>query len=299
MIPQSPVLGIDIGGTKIAAGLVQADGTILQSQIAPTPSGGSQPILQTVINLCRPLLALRADVPAIGVGTAGQVDPSSGIITYANQNLPGWQGTSVGEQLKAALGRPVIVDNDVNAMAFGESQIGAGAGYDHILFVTVGTGIGGAWVQNGKLWRGAHFSAGEIGYLVAGWEDGKPVTVEQRASGPGMTAHYRQLSGTNAPITLVEIAALAQNGDATALAVIREGAHILGTVLGSALCLLDPQIVIIGGGVPGIGELWWRPFENALRGIDLPAPQQVQISRARFDTVAVMIGAARLALTLV
>ncbi len=294
------VIGVDIGGTKIAAGLVQPDGQIAHALTEMTPSGGAAAILEAATGLCRVLQGMTgAPVRALGVGAAGQVDRAQGVIAYANDNLPGWMGTPVKAVLEAELGLPVVVDNDVNAMAFGESQVGAGTGYPHLLYIAVGTGIGGAIVHDGRVWRGAHHSAGELGYLVAGWHDQQPVIVEQLASGPGIAARYRALSGSHDLLTLYEIAARARQGETLAAESIREGAHLLGTVLAPVVCLLDPQMVIVGGGVPGIGDLWWQPFEAALRANPLPALQQVKLARAHFEANAVMIGAAQLAYTLI
>ncbi len=293
-------IGIDIGGTKIAVGLVSEDGAVLLSQTAPTPArDGADAIIQRVISLSRDLLveARTRDfvVVGAGVGTAGQVDSKAGVIRYANENLPGWTGTPVAQTLSDALSLRVTVDNDVKTMALGEGRYGAGSGFNEIFYITVGTGIGGAIVHGGKIWRGATGSAGEVGYIVSGWDGKRPLIVEQQVGGPALAAHYRQITGETRDLTLAEVARKALNGDELARHVIREGAQILGQIFQPIINLLDPQIFIIGGGVSTIGDLWWRPFEEALRDTPLPTPAHVKLAAAHLGVQAVMVGAACLA----
>ena len=290
-------IGIDIGGTKIAAGLVARDGVIQASRTMPTPvREGANAIIQSVIRLSQDLLVEARDLEIVGagVGTAGQVDPARGVIRYANENLPGWTGTPVAHLLSDALSLPVAVDNDVKTMALGEGRYGAGAGFNEIFYITVGTGIGGAIVHDGKLWRGTMGSAGEVGYIVSGWEGKRPIIIEQRVGGPALAARYCQLAGENG-LTLADVAQRAFVGDEMARSVIREGARILGQVFQPIINLLDPQIFIIGGGVSTIGDLWWQPFEDALRDTPLPTPANIKLAPAQLGTQAVMVGAACLA----
>lgn len=291
-------IGIDIGGTKIAAGLVARDGVIRASRTMPTPvTEGANAIVQGVIGLSQELLteANHYEVIGVGVGTAGQVDVARGIIRYANENLPGWTGTPIAQLLSDAFSLPVAVDNDVKTMALGEGRYGAGAGFDEIFYITVGTGIGGAIVHDGKLWHGAMGSAGEVGYIVSGWEGETPVIVEQRVGGPALAARYCQVAGEKNHLTLADVAQRAFGGDELAKNVIREGARILGQVFQPIINLLDPQIFIVGGGVSTIGDLWWQPFEDALRDTPLPTPANIKLAAAQLGTQAVMVGAACLA----
>jgi glucokinase len=298
MMKNQVAIGIDIGGTKIAVGLVGREGTIRVSQTTPTPvCEGAGAIIQCVIRLSRDILACARDYEVVGagVGTAGQVDPSRGVIRYANENLPGWTGTPVAQLLSDALSLAVAIDNDVKAMALGEGRYGAGIGFDEIFYITVGTGIGGAIVHGGKLWRGAMGSAGEVGYIVSGWEGGRPLIIEHRVGGPALAARYCQLAGETSNLTLTDVAQRAFEGDHLAASVIRDGARILGQVFQPIINLLDPQIFIIGGGVSTIGDLWWQPFEDALRDTPLPTPANVKLAAAQLGIQAVMVGAACLA----
>lgn len=290
----SLVIGVDVGGTKIAAGLVSADGLVLDARTAPTPRTGADSILQVIIDLCHSLISASVgeSIRAIGIGTAGQVDHERGVVTYANENLPGWTGTPVAERVGAALGLPVRVENDVKAMAISESHFGAGREFQHSLYLAVGTGIGGAIILNGEIWRGANGTGGEFGYILAGWDGERPVKVEEVLAGPGLAARYSRLSGTPEPLSLNAIAQRAADGDSLAVAVIREGAWQLGAVVRPVALFLDPQVLIIGGGVTGIGPLWWDSFVASVRDTPLPTVQRLPIRQAQLGAHAVLAGAA-------
>jgi glucokinase len=281
-------IGIDIGGTKIASGLVTSTGEVLDFRSAPTPLTGAEAILDTVIRLSRELL--NTTVQGIGIGTAGQVDHVRGYITYANENLPGWTGTPVAERVSAALDLPVWVENDVKAMAIGESRFGAGQNFQHILYLAVGTGIGGAIVLNADIWHGANGTAGEFGYIFAGWDGHRPVKVEEILSGPGLAAHYSERTGQR--LSLNQIAQRAAEGDVVAAEVIRDGAHRLGVIVRPILTFLDPQVLIVGGGVIGIGAMWWDSFVESLRDTPIPALQELPLRPAQLGNHAALIGAA-------
>ncbi len=295
------VIGVDIGGTKIAAHL--SDGTRWQDAprytICPAQAGADA-ILQAVINLCRTVYRHADDygyqVCGVGVGSAGQIDPLHGIVLDANDNLPGWRGTRIADRLQDALGLPVCVDNDVRAMAYGELHLGAGKNYHDSLFITVGTGIGGAIVRNSTVVHGAHFSAGEIGYILAGHDVySQPISIEQVASGPALEHDYQHAIGAKSVLDLREVARRADNGDNAALSVIQNGARRLAQTLTPVIVLLDPQAIIVGGGVPEIGLAWWQPFYTACRASSLRVMEQVNIERARLGAEAVLFGASCLA----
>ncbi len=299
-------IGVDIGGTKIAAALVSENGDVNERVSLPTPHEPAA-IVAAVIALCQTLIArsLQSNITAlgIGIGTAGQVDFASGTITYAVATLPGWAGTPLAQRVHDALELPVAVDNDVNALAIGESHFGAGRGLRSALYVALGTGIGGALLIDGALWRGAHGSAGEIGHILVDPHStrmcncGQTGHLEALAAGPALAERYAELRGLppqedHPDLRLV--ATLAQQGDSLAQQAISEGAHLTGLALGGILNLLDTQALILGGGVIELGALWWQPFEQALRTSPLPCPQRVQLMRAELGIDAGLIGAAQL-----
>lgn len=298
-------LGIDIGGTKIAAGLVAPNGATQAFARIFTPAGGADAIFRAAIALGARLVAGASPhhhVVAVGVGAAGHVDHVHGVITYAADTLPGWNGAAIGAVLGRAFGLPVIVDNDVNALAVGEQHFGAGRSFQHSLYVAVGTGVGGAIMLGGELWRGANWAAGELGHLLIDVNSERPCSCGQRGhleaytAGPALAARYRQLSGVTTSIDLRAVAARATAGDAHALRAINEGAQILGSALAGLLNVLDVQALIIGGGVTGLGEQWWQGLEAAMRATPLPGPRRVALRPAELGDQAVVVGAARLAL---
>lgn len=305
MSARDVVIGVDIGGTKIAAHL--SDGTDWQDSPleirCPATEGGAA-ILAAVIELCRGLVA-HADeagdrLRAVGVGSAGQIDAERGVVIDANPNLRDWRGADIAGTLRAALGLPVYVDNDVRTMALAERDLGAARPYADCLFVAVGTGIGGAILRDGELYHGLHYAGGEIGYLLGGHDaDGTPRTVESLASGPALEREYQRLaagaSSDPARLPLHEIAGLASAGDAVARAVIEAGARRLADVLAPVLVLLDPAALIVGGGVPQIGDLWWRPLTETIRAHPMRVLSKIDIMPAHLGASAVLFGASCLA----
>ena len=294
----TPVIGVDIGGTKIAAGIVTPAGEVLSPRTVPTPlADGPQAVMDAVSLQVDLLQTEEPDVRAVGIGTAGLVDSARGVITHANPNLPGWIGMPLGPTVSAATKLPAYVDNDVNALAIGEGRFGAGQGFREVVYVAIGTGIGGALVRGGEIWRGIHFSAGEVRYLVAGWdEQNNPIILEDFASGPAMEKHYQKLTNSTERLSLRQITERAHNGDTIAVRVIEGGAHILGHVLGGFVGILDVEMLIIGGGVPNIGDLWWNAFERALRQNELIQLQNLRVAAASSSSHASLLGAGAIAL---
>lgn len=299
-------LAIDIGGTKIATALInRQSGIVHRNRYVTHIELGAPGILRTVIDGGREMLDVAARyglaVGAIGIGSAGQVDVKLGQISYASENLPGWSGLPLAKEVEDALGLSVFVDNDVNAMALGEQEAGAGRGFEDALYVAIGTGVGGAVVHDGRIRHGATWSAGEICHLVVDIHGSRRCScgamghLEAYTSGPAMALRYKELSGVPDVPDLKRVAALARTGDGHALRAIAEGAQILGISLAGVLNVMDPALLVIGGGVPEIGPLWWEHFENALRANPMPGPARVTLRRAELGTDAALIGAAWLA----
>ena len=289
----SLVIGLDIGASKTMAGLVTRDGQLVQAlQVATAPSPPE--ILAAARSLSQTLIAAAgAPVLGIGIGSAGMVDTERGVVIHANDNLPGYSGAEL-----AALdvdGLPVCAENDVRAFAFGEASIGAGAAYRSLLCVTVGTGIGGALIMNGEVWHGVNFSAGEIGYLVVDWDGEQPLILDQYASGPAIERAYRNATGGEAPLPLTEISRRAFAGDELARTVIRQKARRLGYILAGYATSINPQAVILGGGVPMIGALWWEAVEAAFRDSLPPLLRGTPLLPAALGAEAILLGAAMLA----
>ena len=288
------VIGLDIGGSKTLAGLVSRDGEIgprMQVATAPSPPA----IMSAARSLCETLMdRTAAPVIGIGIGSAGIIDTEEGRVIFANKNMPGWTGTRLTE-LGIALSLPIAVENDVRALAYGEAIMGAGAAYESLLCVTVGTGIGGALIMNGEVWHGADYSAGEIGYLVVDWAGEAPIILDQYASGPAIERAYQAATGRDLRLPLKEIAQLARDGDAAAMEVIKVKARRLGMILAGCVATINPAAAVVGGGVPQIGALWWDALEAAFREHLPPPVATTPLLPATLGANSVMLGAAMLA----
>jgi glucokinase len=289
------VLAVDIGGTKILAGLVAADGTIAASEQVATPAReGAAAIIAAVVELCEKLQADHGPVARCGVGTAGVVG-EHGEITSATDHLSGWAGTRLQDRLTEALNMPVTVLNDVQAVGLCEALLGAAKGYRSALMLALGTGVGGAIARNGAVERGAWGIAGSVGHHLSPVRRGRRCAcggtdhLEAYASGTAMEEEYRTRTGRIAPLR--EIAAVARAGDADAAAVILEAAEVLGACIGSANNVVDADIVVVGGGVLALGDLLLIPAREAARREALGLSKAVQIVPAMFGTTACLIGA--------
>jgi glucokinase len=296
------VIALDVGGTKVAAALVEADGTLRKRRQEPTrPEAGPEALIATLIRLAVALSQEAPAVQAIGVGSAGQIDFRTGRVIYANENLPGWTGMPIAERLQATLGLPTAVDNDVHAMALGEAAYGAALGYRVVIVVAVGTGIGGAVVLDGQLFRGATGVAGELGHTPLE-EDGplcacgRRACLEVYAAGPRIAAAYARAAGLHQPLDLSEVAQRARSGDQHAREAFLQAGHHLGRGLAGLVNTLNPDALIVGGGVAAAGPLLLVPLERTLRErAQGPAGSAVTIALASLGADAGLLGAAVLA----
>jgi glucokinase len=293
-------LGVDIGGTKTRVGVVDADHRVLDVREAPTPArDGPRAVLEVAAGLGRVLRDRWADVAACGVGTAGVVDPTAGTVVASTDAIAGWAGVPILQQLSVLLGLPVRVDNDANAFALGEAAGGAARGRAHVLAVTVGTGVGGGLVLRGRLWHGAHHNAGEIGHLpVPGFGDrrctcGADGHLESVSAGPAMAARYERLAGD--AVGFAEVARRAEAGERPAVEVVEEGGEVLGQLLAGLVNAVDPESVIVGGGVAAAAGRYWAAAERHFHRHLLPAVAGVPLLPARLGNDAVVVGAAELA----
>lgn len=273
------IIGLDIGGTKTAVveGTRQAE--ILQRvQFATRPERGLQPVLADLLaalDEVRGCARRRGrKVTAISVSIGGPLDIERGII-YSPPNLPGWDAVPLKEPLAAHTGLPVYVEHDGNAGALAEWFFGAGQGARHLIFLTMGTGLGGGLILNGQLYRGASDMAGEVGHLRLR-EDGpvaygKAGSWEAFCAGPALARLAQQLyrerlGGATTP----EVVALALAGDADAIEVVRQVGDDLGRGLALLVDMLNPERIIIGSMAVRLGELVLGPAREALRREALP-----------------------------
>ncbi|MCP4685178.1 MAG: ROK family protein [bacterium] len=307
--------GIDIGGTNIKFGLVDQKGKVLFKEQRPTMADkGAEPLMHLVTNIGESLLYHAADedleIQWLGVGTPGAVESKTGKVIGESPNIEGWKGTVVGEILQERLNLPVYVDNDVNNVALAEHRFGAAVGYDSVVCVALGTGVGGGLIVNGKLWRGGNHSAGEIGHIVINDEGpacrcGSQGCLEAYCSSSaimrrtrdklagGLTPAFENvLDGSLDNLSIRKLFNAARKGDEIALEVVNETARYLAIGLAGVVNLLNPDIVIIGGGVADGGggfvdavsaEIRKRAFGSAV--------EQLRVARASLGNNAGFIGA--------
>ncbi|GAB2828168.1 ROK family protein [Actinocorallia aurea] len=290
-------LGIDVGGTKTAVGAVDGSGRVVARAERPTPRSGGSDVLDAAALLAAKV-AGGEPVSAVGVGVPGVV--AGGAVVSATDTLPGWAGTDVRAGLADRLGVPVAVDNDVRVMALGEAVLGAARDADAALFVSVGTGVGGAFTRGGRPRRGPHGTAGEIAHLLVPAEGalacgcGRRDHLEAVASGPAIAASYRRRTG-GGPVALTEVADLLRAGDPDALEAVASAARLLGRALAGLLAAVDADLVVVGGGVARIGAPFLGPLAEALRAEALPPLRGVPVVAAALGTDAPLVGAALLA----
>lgn len=294
----NPVVGVDLGGTKTAVALVRPDGSLGMRHEAPTPSGdGPAAVLDVVAGLT--LAAAGAEAFAgVGVGTAGIVN-GAGRIFSATDTFTDWVGTDLvaGLQQRLPGAPPVVVVNDVDAHLLGEAWLGAARGWTSALMVAVGTGVGGAVMLEGRLWRGHRFAAGEIGHLpVPGAETrrctcGRLGHLEALSAGPAMERAY--LAATGVDLDARQLLARAGAGDATAAEVVRAAAQGLARAIAGLVTALDPEGVVIGGGVANSGPLWWQPLLDTCRAELVDAFDGLPIVPAELGPDAAVLGAAK------
>jgi glucokinase len=305
-------IGIDVGGTKVLGLLVGEDGRSLAEEVVATPAEDVDATMDTIYRVAGALRE-RADPAGVGIGAAGMVDWHAGVMKSA-PNLA-WTEVPIRDLVAERTGLPCVVDNDANAATWGEYRFGAGKEYRHLLMVTVGTGIGGGIVVDGSLLRGAHGFAAEIGHFIVEpngpWCGcGNRGCWEQVASGQALDRLAREVVeqrpdsliaslGSEAPPPRgVHISEAAGRGDRTAVAILEQVGRRLGEGIAGLVNVLDPEAVVLGGGVSEIGDLVLEPARKAFTGaVEAPEDRpQVPLVPARLGNRAGAIGAAALAL---
>ncbi|WP_026460877.1 ROK family protein [Schaalia suimastitidis] len=284
------LLSIDIGGTKIRAGLVEGD-TVLDSTTVPTPaSQGAHAVMDAVVAMGKAY----SGYDGIAVACAGVI--ANGTVISATDILPGWTGTPVAQRLSTAYGLPVTVLGDVHAHGMGEASLGAGTGYESSLTVAVGTGIGGAFVDAGRLHTGAHHLAGHIGHMATGYATGLLCScgryghIEPLASGSGVMDRYEAAGGQR--LSGRQIDERAQEGETLAQDILYGSARGLGEVLGSVANLLDPAVIILSGSMTRSGRAWWDALAQGYAQSAMDLAQKTPLVVGTLGDNAPLLGAA-------
>jgi glucokinase len=307
--------GIDIGGTNIKFGLFDHTGKVLHKEQRPTlAEKGPTPLMHLITNIGERLLYFAAEenhhVKYVGVGSPGAVDYKAGKVVGPCPNIEGWQGMEIGPTMSERLNMPVYVDNEVNGMALAESRFGAAMGANSVVCVTVGTGVGGGVIIDGKVWHGSSYTAGELGHMTIDVDGpkcacGNHGCIEAFCSSKAIIARTKAklnnkmtpifndiLEGSLEELTIKKLFAAAKKGDETAESVINETASYLGTGLSGVVNLINPEVVVIGGGitdggagfVPAVAEeIRKRAFSSAV--------EKLTVTKAALGNDAGFIGA--------
>lgn len=317
--PLEYVLGIDIGGTNLVVGAVAVDGSrVVAPETRPTnPGRGADAVIDELIAMGTDALGtLRAEVPdarviGVGVGAPGPLDTRNGIVLLT-PNL-GWVDVPLRDRIAAGLGLPAALDNDANCAVLGEAWVGAARGATYVIGITIGTGIGGGIVLNGRLHHGAADCAGEIGHITIDLDGrlcgcGNYGCLEAYASGPAIArraverlsegddgALMALVDGDLEQVTAQTVYEAAHAGDPVALDVVRDTAHYLGAGIANLLNIFNPDRVVIVGGVTRAGDSLFDPLRREVsRRAFKPAVRSCRIIPGELDGMAGVYGAARM-----
>ena len=312
-----PIVGIDLGGTKIRSVVTRAAGTILGEDVRPTEADhGARVVVDRLAASARAAVAASGialdEVIAVGVTAPGTVDFDAGVL-HQPPNLPGWDAVPLGKLLGERLGRAVFVENDANAAAYGEWRYGAGVGLRHMIYITVSTGIGAGLILNGQLYRGADGAAGELGHATIDVHGpphncGMIGCLEVMASGTAIArmAHeavtanrsprLAELQREHDELTAVEVDLAADEGDPAAVEILARASEYLGVGLANYINIFNPEAIVVGGGVTRIGRQLLEPaFRLAkARAFRLPS-ERVQLLTAALEGRAEVLGVSALA----
>ena len=310
-------IGIDFGGTFIKMGLVDGQGRIRRRLSLDVRKGLSQAkLFETICHAIDSLREIsrrqRQRLLGVGMGLPGLIDVEKGFVHFLT-NVPGWEGLPLARQMRRRLGLSVFIDNDVNLMTLGEATYGAAKGFQQIICLTLGTGVGGGLVVNGKLYRGASLSAGEIGHMPVSRE-GPPCpcgghgcleryvgneaivkAVKRRLRGGEPSLIPKLLNGNLRRMTPETVHQAAKRGDRLSRCVWEEVGGWVGMALAGLVNTFNPERIVIGGGVANAGAFLLNPIRRTIRerALDWPA-KQVRVVRARLGNDAGIIGAATL-----
>lgn len=313
-------IGVDVGGTKVAAGLVRGDGAILyQTRLPMAATGTAAEGLASVRSAIEAVLAAqpeaRAAIAGIGIGSPGPLDPEGGVI-ISPRNLPCWRNYPLAAEIVRAFRLRTLLDNDGNAAGLGEALWGAGAGHRNVFYVTLGTGVGTAIILDKRIHHGRTGNAGEGGHVSIDYRGpqcncGKRGCIEVYCAGPGIARRARArlergaadsriaalVSGKLKDVRAEHVGEACQQGDTVARELLEETADLLAVWLGNIVDLLEPELFILGGGVSEmLGDFLERIRQGVPRWSINPRASEIPLVRARYGTESGIAGAAALIL---
>ena len=292
----SYIVGIDIGGTKLATVVADGTGTILKKIRKPTsaergPHHAVECLLEMVEQTIRLAELKRENISGIGVSCGGPLDTKTGVV-YSPPNLPGWDAFPLKESIEAEFHVPTIIENDANASALAEWRFGGGRGYNYVLYMTMSTGIGGGIVANGQIYHGANDSAGEVGHQIL-LPDGPLCGCGQRGclealcSGPAIARRAREVireqpntailklaDGEIAQVKSEHVLEAARTGDSLAMSLMEETGYYMGWGIANLVNILNPEIVLIGTIAVAAGDLLLDPIRRTVADMAMQRPAE-------------------------
>lgn len=306
--------GVDLGGTTVKLGLFETNGTLMEKWEIPTRTGNHgenllPDIAQAMLRKLSDKGIAKDQVQGVGMGVPGAVVNDRFVKPCVN--LEQWGGFDVAEALEALCGFPAKIVNDANAAALGEMGAGGGKGRKNVVFVTLGTGVGGGVIVDGKLLAGVHGAGGEIGHMkVKDTHDtpcgcGKRGCLEQYSSATGIVNETKKfLASSDAPsklrdlptITAKDIFDLAKEGDAVAMEQVQEMTRLLGKALAAVSCVCDPQVIVLGGGVSRAGSIITDNVEKWFKEYAFPASECTEFALAELGNDAGIYGGVQMIL---
>lgn len=308
------IFGIDLGGTRLRAALLDRDLNILARREIPTDAErGVEDTIGRMVDLVRgitPQMSEADYVSGIGISAPGPANPTTGYLV-APPNLPGWYNVPLMLLLQKALGYSTFLGNDANVAALAEAARGAARGYRHVIFITISTGIGGGIISDGRLLLGKAGLGAEVGHINI-ILDGEVTTLERAAAGPALARQARQrveageksmmrdlVNGNPSEINGKTVGDAAVAGDPLALEIVRRAGRVIGIGIASLLHVFNPEIVVLGGGVSTLGDLLFDPIREAMEGhvIDKAYVNELRLKPAELGENVSLIGAAALVVT--
>jgi len=303
-------IGIEIGGTKTQVGIGSARKGLLPGGIVRKPvdrANGANGILQDVVSLVDQVLAAQqlslSDIDKIGIGFGGILDSANGV-TLKSFQIDGWTNFPLKEWAERQWGKPVCVENDASTAGLAESRLGNGRGYLRLFYITIGSGVGGGWILDGKIDSGQGLGAAEIGHMwVPDPQNGNLTELEQICSGWAIGERARlaaldvdtlmkDMAGSVEEIDAKVVYQAAENGDELAAHILKETCQVLGAAISNVVALLHPERIVIGGGVSLMGPLFWEDLQKEFRSrvISIFSPQ-VELMPAKLSEDVVVVGA--------
>lgn len=294
-------LGIDFGGTSIKIAVV-SNGTIIHraEPIETQSYVGSDSLIAAIVHTISLTRKVHPAISAIGVGLPGLVDSINGYV-HELSNVPDWNDVPLRQILAEATGLPVTIENDANAMAYGEWTYGAAKGKKHAICITLGTGVGGGLILNGDLFRGANLAAGEVGHMHYDLQGpaavyGNTGALEKLVGNREIVARMKAVFGEVEEATPAHLTELAESGDARAIQLWEEIGTEIGVVLSNIVWLLNPDAIVIGGGVAKAGEWVFAPIRKTIASRTASViREKLAIVPAALGNDAGVIGSATLA----